>query len=244
MAPLDFRKSLQTARRIAVGRSAGALLIAFGAGVAALAAPPLALLALALLGARAWLGASTLRFYPVAVAGPLFAALIVFAFVGAPGAIGTLFAWRLVADARWSVGEARRLAMAAGRPGETRFKALAHAWATPLFGLAMVAYTSPHLVLGLPLDLPHVPVAVPAVLGVTALALTFDWALRRAADWRLGELATAPAAHLLTHHIVFLVAYGLTLDLSAGLVAMAAWRLAHAAPFTRGFAARALLPQA
>jgi hypothetical protein len=59
----------------------------------------------------------------------------------------------------------------------------------------------------------------------------FDWGLRRAADWRLGELAGAPAMHLLTHHVALMLAFGLMIDVSAGVVAMIAWRLAHAAPF-------------
>jgi len=96
--------------------------------------------------------------------------------------------------------------------------------------LTLVAFTAPHMVAGLPLDLPHVPAWVPVAVGVIAVGAIFDWGLRRAADWRLGELATAPALHLLTHHAIFLVAYGLTLDVSAGIAAMAAWRLAHAAP--------------
>ena len=230
MRAIDFQSGLNAARAIMLGRSAGTVLIALGAGLAAVLSPPLALLILALLGARAFLGAHTLRFFPIAFAGPALAALIVYAVVGLPGAIGVLFIWRLIADAHWSIGEAKLLADAAGRPGEATFGALAHAWATPLFGLAVVAYTAPHLVMGLPLDLPHVPVAVPFATGVIALALFFDWALRRATDWRLGELARAPALHLLTHHAVFLIAYGATLDLSAGLVAVTAWRLAHAAP--------------
>lgn len=231
MASLDLRMHLNALQRIVMGRSASACLIAAGAGALALIAPPAALLVLALLGARALSSAPTLRFYPVAIAGPVFAALIVFGIVGLPGAIGVIFAWRLFADARWSVGEAQRLAIAAGRPGETRLKTLGHAWASPLLGLAIVAYTSPHLVMGLPLDLPHIPVIVPALLGVATVALLFDWSLKRAAEWRLGDLARAPAAHLLAHHAVFLIAYALTLDLSAGVVSMIAWRLALAAPF-------------
>jgi hypothetical protein len=96
--------------------------------------------------------------------------------------------------------------------------------------LALVAFTSPHMVAGLPLDLPHVPVWIPLGMGAIAALAFFDWGLRRAADWRLGELAVAPAAHLLTHHAIFLAAFGLTLDVSAGIAALLAWRLAHAAP--------------
>jgi hypothetical protein len=66
--------------------------------------------------------------------------------------------------------------------------------------------------------------------GVLAAGAFFDWALQRAADWRLGELATAPASHLLIHHIMFVTAFGLMIDVSAGVVMLIAWRLAHAAP--------------
>lgn len=223
--------SIGFTRRLVIGRSTAALAVALAAGAAALIAPPVALLFLALLGARALVLAPPRAFSWLALAGPALAALVVGAFVGLAGAIGALFVWRLASDARWSIGEAKRLAIAAGRPGETSFEALAHAWLTPAAGLALVAYTSPHMVLGLPLDLPHVPLFAPAILAAGAMIAMFDWALKRAADWRLGELARAPAAHLLAHHIVFVLAFGLTLDVSAGLVALIAWRLAQAPHF-------------
>lgn len=192
--------------------------------------PPLALLGLAALAARVLLSSETVRINWLHLAGPGLAALIVGLFAGLPGAIGTLFVWRLVADTRWSIAEATRLAAAAGRPSETTFKALAHAWMTPLYGLVLVAYTAPHMIAGLPLDLPHVPAWVVIGVGVLATGAFFDWGLQRAADWRLGELARAPAAHLLTHHIMFVAAFGLMIDVSAGVVMLMAWRLAHAAP--------------
>lgn len=206
------------------------MLFAFAAGAIALIAPPLALIVVAFLAARAMFRAEPKRIDLAALAGPLFAALIVGAFVGLDGAIGVLFAWRLFVDTRWSVNEAQRLAIAAGRPAETSFTALAHAWLTPLYGLTLVAYTAPHMVAGLPLDLPHVPSLLVMITGALALVATADWMLRRAADWRLGELAKAPAAHLLSHHALFVAAFGLSIDISAGLIALLAWRLAHAAP--------------
>lgn len=194
-------------------------------GAAAMLWPPMALLLLAVLGANALMRGPT-RIDMRMLAGPAMAALIVGAFVGLAGAIGVLFVWRLFADARWSTQEAARLAMLAGRPAEASWKSLAHAWATPAYGLALVAYTAPHMVAGLPLDLPHVPAWVPMIAGGIAALAVFDWAVRRAADWRLGELSAAPAMHLLTHHAIFLAAFGLTLDVSAGILAMMAWRLA------------------
>ncbi len=214
------------------------LLAALCVGGAALLYPPLALLALAGLGARALMRADSVRIDVAGLAGPIVAALIVGAFVGLAGAIGVLFVWRMVADTRWSVGEAKRLAMAAGRPAETSLKALAHAWLTPAYGVALVAFTAPHMIAGLPLDLPHLPYWIPLGLGVIAVGALFDWGLQRAADWRLGELAAAPAAHLLSHHIIFALGFGLMIDVSAGVFALMAWRLVHAAPFT----ARAVRP--
>jgi hypothetical protein len=206
----------------------GAALGALGLAGASLASPPLALLLLALLAANAAISAREFRLKPLLAPGV--AAVVVYAFVGLAGAIGLVFVWRLAADARWSVKTAQNLAASAGRPKETSARALAHAWATPLHGLALVAYTAPHMVAGLPLDLPPMPAWVPLCTGAVALFMVFDWALRRAAEWRLGELAPAPAAHLLAHHALFALAFGMTLDVSAGLVAMAAWRLLHAAP--------------
>jgi hypothetical protein len=207
-----------------------AFAVALGAGMLALVAPAAAVLLAAALAALVLMRRGDVRVDLVSLAGPAFAALIVGAFTGLAGAIGILFVWRLVADTRWSVREAQRLAIASGRPAEASMKALIHAWATPVYGLTLVAYTAPHMIAGLPLDLPHVPSWIPLLAGAFAAGAFFDWGLRRAADWRLGELAPAPALHLLLHHGVFLLAFGLNLDVSAGIVALMIWRLAHAAP--------------
>lgn len=218
----------RAATRITVDRGLLAAVVAIGAGALALLAPPAALLALAMLAARALMRGETVRLDVPTLAGPVLAALIVGAFVGLAGAVGVLFVWRLAADVRWSAAQASRLAAAAGRPAEAQWKSLAHAWLTPIYGLALVAYSSPHMIAGLPLDLPHVPYWVPLAAGLLAAGALFDWALARAADWRLGELAPAPSAHLFAHHVVFLLAFGLGLDVSAGIVMLLAWRLAHA----------------
>lgn len=214
---------------LAADRGVVAAFAALTLGAVSVLSPPLAILGLAALGARVMLRAERVRFDIASFAGPIAAALLVGAFAGLAGGIGVIFIWRMIADARWSVAEAKRLSAAAGRPAETTIKSLAHAWLTPLYGLTLVAFTAPHMIAGLPLDLPHVPVWVVIGAGVLAAGAVFDWALRRAADWRLGELAAAPATHLLIHHVLFLVAFGLMIDVSAGVVMLAAWRLMHAA---------------
>jgi hypothetical protein len=236
-------KSLEGAADTVAVQSIVALAIALAAGAAALVSPALALLSLAALAARALLRADQAPHLDAkALAGPALAACVVGAFAGLAGAIGVLFVWRLHADARWSVNEARRLTLVCGRPAEASWRALVHAWLTPAYGLMLVAFTSPHIIAGLPLDLPHVPVWAPFAAGCVAAGAVFDWALRRATDWRLGELSVAPSIHLLTHHALFLLAFGAMFDLSAGVVALAAWRLARAAPFKAAQASLTAVP--
>jgi hypothetical protein len=229
--------------RTAVLHSVGALIAAIAVGAVALLSPPIALLVLAALAARVLLRAEQApNFNIAALAGPALAACVVGSFVGLAGAIGALFVWRMQADARWSLNEAARLARANGRPSQATWRSLAHGWMIPGFGLALVAFTSPHVIAGLPLDLPHVPVWVPIVAGGVAIIALADWLLRRAADWRLGEISIAPTAHMLTHHAMFLLAFSAMLDLSAGIVALAAWRLVHAAPFKAAQASLTAVP--
>ncbi len=192
-------------------------------GAGSLLSPQIAVLALSMLGAWALMRAPLVRTYDLRpLVGPGAAALIVGAFVGLAGAIGVLFVWRMFSDARWSIAHA-------GRFDGTRGAALWHVWTTPMHGVAMVAYTAPHMVAGFPLDLPHVPIWLPLATACLVVAALFDWGLRCAAQWRLGELHARPAAFLASHHAMFLLAFGLGFDLSAGVVALAAWRLIHAA---------------
>ena len=210
-------------------RSGETFAAASAAGLAAVIAPPAALLALALLLARAVLnGARPTRIKIIDIAAPIAAAAAVAGALGLAAGVGMLFVWRVIADTRWSMAQAARMGAIAG-VSRSRL-AQAHMWATPLLGLAIVAYTAPHMVAGLPLDLPHIPGWVP--LGCAALAgvALFDWLLRLATEWRLGSLRAAPAAHEAAHHVLFVLAYAAAQDVSAGLVVLIAWRLAHAQP--------------
>lgn len=226
---LDLATATST-ERIAPLHTLAAMAIALATGALALVYPPAAVLALAALAARALLSVRRIGFRLVGVIAPLAASAGAGALIGLPAAIGMLFAWRVWADTYWSVEQLKRRALAAGRPDETRLHALAHAWLTPAYGFALVAYSSPHMVAGLPLDLPHVPLWAPLIVGGLAAGALLDQALRRSAELRLGQLAAGPTAHMLAHHTIFLAAFGLMLDVSAGIVALLAWRLAHAAP--------------
>lgn len=229
--------------RAAVLNALSALGVACIAGAVALVSPQLALLGLAGLCARVLLRAEPpMQFNVATLAPPALAACAVGSFIGLAGAIGVLFVWRLEADVRWSLKEAARLARRDARPAQATWKSLAHGWTTPAYALTLVAFSSPHVIAGLPLDLPHAPVWIPIAAGCVALAATGDWLLRRAADWRLGEVSVAPTVHMLTHHTLFLLAFGAMFDLSAGIVALIAWRLAHAMPIAKPQASLTAVP--
>ena len=234
--PLSFLRTT-VERPAALIREAGLQRPLRGLTCAALAAaiamvsPPGALLVLALLAARALLELRTPSEGGLAVAATAYLiALAIGLSLGLGAMVGVLFVWRLFADARWCAGETKRLAVAAGKPDETRFSAAIPIWLTALFSLSIVAYSAPHAVLGAPLELPQAPLWAPILAGALAVFGIGDWVLRRAADLRLGQFAAAPATHVLGYHMIFLLAYGTSFDLSAGVVAVAAWRLAHAAP--------------
>ncbi|MGE0829063.1 MAG: hypothetical protein AB7O04_06905 [Hyphomonadaceae bacterium] len=201
--------------------SGGAFVAACAALGLGLLAPPLALLSVAAALAFALLAraGAPAKIDWRALAGPLFAAALVGAFWGFDGAMGALFVWRVWADARWSVREARRLGAAESG------LAAAHWWTTPALGVAIAAYSAPHVLLGLPLDLPHAPLAAPLIAGAAAMIAFGDWAINRLTQWRLGAAASAATPHALAHHGVFLAAYALSPDISAGLAALIVWRL-------------------
>jgi hypothetical protein len=207
-------------------RSWVALMLALAAGALSLMAPVLAFAAIAYLGVRSLARAQTLRLDATALLAPALAALVVGSYAGLAGAVGVVFIWRVYVDCRWSLAAAKSQATGV-RPDGWRLQA--HAWLTPLFGVSVVAYTAPHMIAGLPLDLPHVPIGVPVLAGALAAGAIFDWGLRQAVDWRLGELQAAQAAQMASHHLLFVFAFGLSIDVSAGVVALIAWRLAHAA---------------
>lgn len=211
----------------ALGRTGEGLAWASAAALAAMIWPPAAIFMLAFLAARA-LGASPRLPRLINVAAPIGAAFAVGAVLGLAAGVGVLFVWRVVEDTRWSLREDARLAAIGG--GARALLERAHLVLVPIFALSMVAYTAPHMVAGLPLDLPHVPLWAPLICGGLAAVALFDWAIRCAAEARLSTLAPAPAAHQLAHHAIFLLAYASAQDISAGLMAFIAWRLAHAAP--------------
>ncbi|MBI1250658.1 MAG: hypothetical protein GC189_04215 [Alphaproteobacteria bacterium] len=186
---------------------------------------------LAIVGVGAWSAGRIIdaRFDVfAAMAPPLAACVLVGLLWGWDGALGLFLLWRMFVDARWSV-RAVRFAQAAHGATVERHGRGAHLWLTPALCAVWVAFTAPHALFGMQLDLPHAPIwALAAIAGITAIAI-LEWAVRQAALWRLGDLAHEPAIRAAAHHAMFLFAFLLLPDLSSAVLAMIAWRVFSAA---------------
>jgi hypothetical protein len=195
---------------------------------ASLIAPALGLLALAALGALALAAMEPLRpvrldGFSLAVCAALAAAA---AAVGMAGAIGVLFVW-LVLDAARAQLRRLRARPATGQSGLAERLTISLAAG---LAICLVAASSPHVVMGLPLVLPHPPAVAILALGLAYSLAVVDWAVRILARWRLGEGDLAPAAEAAAFHAVLLAGFALCPDVSAGVAGLMAYRLAQAVP--------------
>jgi hypothetical protein len=209
-----------------------ALGLALSAMAAALAAPALGLLVLAGLSAVAMAGGDggrAIRFDRLALAGCAAVAAAAAA-GGLSGATGAAFVWFVVDCAR---AQGRRAGSAAAGAMAERLSR----WLAAGFAVLLVAAAAPHVVMGLPLNLPHPPSVMILAVGIVYALATADWTVRVLARWRLGEGRLAPALSPLAFHVLLLAGFGLCTDVSAGLVGLIAYRLAQH-PAVQGLAPR------
>ena len=153
--------------------------------------------------------------------GGLIAAAAAGAAAGAPGFVGGLFCWFLADSARAAVRRSAACAGAAPYPVSERLPLILVA----VFAALLVAAAAPHVVMGLPLDLPHPPMALMVGVGVAYALCAVDAVVRVLARWRLGESRPAQVAADASFHVVVLAGFVLSADVSAGVVALIAYRL-------------------
>jgi hypothetical protein len=148
---------------------------------------------------------------------------------GAPGFVGGLFCWFLADSARAAV---RRSAIYAGAAPPRLSERLPLILVAVFVGL-LVAAAAPHVVMGLPLDLPHPPLALIIAAGVAYALTAVDWLVRILARWRLGESRPSQVAADAAFHAVVLAGFVVSNDVSAGVVALTAYRLTLAVSLRR-----------
>ncbi len=212
---------------------AGPALLGAAAGVLAARAPqtaaPLlvAVVLLALARVHAAGGPSRAQIV-AALAG---AALLGAAWAGfGPGAaIVVALAWRWAAIAGGAASVARLYdARAAGKGVDAPGLAQAQFWLLPLWGAAHHAAGAPIslFTLTLPaLGAPHGLAASVAVLaGIIALTGLGLWAVRRLAEWRLGEVAGPHTLYVCVCQAMFALGFLVSPDLGAGLIGLEIWR--------------------
>ncbi len=204
-------------------RSLVSLASALLAMAAAFVAPPMGLLVLAALGALGLVSAEQPirpRLDALALTG-LAALAAAAAAAGFAGATGVMFAWFVMESARSQNRRSRALAtLAQGGLAER-----AAIWLAAAFAILLVAAAAPHVVMGVPLNLPHPPVLAIWATGLFYALSVVDWIVRNLARWRLGEGRLAPVAADATFHIVMLAGFALCPDVSAGLAGLVAYRL-------------------
>lgn len=208
--------------------AAGAALVALAVSMAA---PVAGLLVLAGLVAAALMSNRPVAAWrPDRLAwGGLMVAAAAGAAAGAPGFVGGLFCWFLADSARAAV---RRSAVFAGAAPQRISERLPLMCVAAFAGL-LVAAAAPHVVMGLPLDLPHPPMALIVAAGVAYALTAVDWLVRILARWRLGESRPSQTAADASFHAVILAGFVLSNDVSAGVVALIAYRLTLAIPLRR-----------
>jgi hypothetical protein len=224
MRALPFVKALSPSPS---QRDAGiAMVCALAALLLASLAPIAGLLLLTVLAAAALMTRRTpMRWRPDAFAwGGLIVAAAAAGAAGAPGLVGCLFCWLLADSARAAIRRSAAMSGAGPHPLSERLPLLLVA----AFAGLLVAASAPHVVLGLPLDLPHPPSGLMTIFGVAYALAAVDWIVRILARWRLGENRPAPVAFDASFHVVILAGFVLSPDVSAGVIALVAYRMALA----------------
>lgn len=189
-------------------------------------APIAGVLLLAALAAAALMTRrAPMRWRPDALAwGGMIAAAAAAAAAGAPGLVGCLFCWFLADCAKAAISRSAAMTGAGSHPLSERLPLILVA----AFACLLVAAAAPHVVMGLPLDLPHPPSGLITILGVAYALAAVDWLVRVLARWRLGENGPAPVACDASFHMVILAGFVLSSDVSAGVTALVAYRIAMA----------------
>ncbi|MFZ4121037.1 MAG: hypothetical protein ACOYKM_05170 [Caulobacterales bacterium] len=147
---------------------------------------------------------------------------------GIPGAMGAAFTWLMVDSIRSVFAQSVRVGqMEPGGYGRNLLRL--HLILLPVFAFSLVAAAAPHVLLGLPLDLPHPPVVAVIALGLMTILACAEVLLRGLTRWRLGEPRWLAAAHDMSWLVLILVAFILASDISAGVMGLIAFRLAFLA---------------
>ena len=126
-------------------------------------------------------------------------------------------------------------------------------WAIPVWGILHRSYQDPGTFLGMELKVLPIPELAVDIAEAVALLALAGWLAARALDWLRGRLPVAHSLYMVTHFLIFGVAYVLIEDLTYGwwvrssipelavdiaeavaLLALAGWLAARALDWLRG----------
>ena len=100
-------------------------------------------------------------------------------------------------------------------------------YALPITGIIFRSHQDPDQFLGTDLFVIPTPQWLLVITSIIAVILITYWVLRRLAAWRAGQLAIAHTLYLVTHFIIYLVAYIVIEDITTGWLAINVWHNAQ-----------------
>jgi hypothetical protein len=108
-------------------------------------------------------------------------------------------------------------------PTEPAWLAQAAFYLLPVCGILYRSWQAPDRFIGMEIRVLAVPLPVVQLVGAAALIALLAWAVLRVRAWLAGELPMAQTLYLLSHHLVFFVAYLLIDDITVGWLAVNIW---------------------
>jgi hypothetical protein len=231
MSAADASPTIATAP---ASRAAGSALVGGAVLTAGLMAPPAGLFAAT--ACVAWAIAAApggVRLRDVAT--PLSMALLAGCVLiggafGLATGVGMAFLWLLASTTRHAHTTISRACAIDGCPGAGRY-ASAPVWAMAALSALIVAASSPHTLVILPMSLPQPPLWLLALAAAACAVTLFETLLRLLTRWRLGEPVGATAAATMSAVTILALAFGASGDVSAGVLGLIAWRAASSATF-------------
>lgn len=100
-------------------------------------------------------------------------------------------------------------------------------WAVPVWGVISRCAQGWETFLFLPVWLPYTPQWLESIVGVIACGILLAWIAMKLFDWSKGQLAYAPFAFLMSHHLTFFIAYIYIPDITIGWLVANIWHNAQ-----------------
>lgn len=142
--------------------------------------------------------------------------------------VSVYFYWQWFHYARqsWGVAQSYRRKATGALPAPDRFDEIGF-YALPLAGVIWRSAQQPDTFLSMPIRMVPVPEMLAAALAAAALTVSAVWAVKVAQQYAQGRAPLAYVLYLVSHQIVFAVAYLVIRDITVGWLVVNIWHNAQ-----------------